>query len=217
MKKKSKSKKHQVLSHKEKNAAKTVKNSKIKKIVIASVAALLCIASLIWIVFYTSLSPLERFAAKIARKENFQIDIVLSGIPLVGTASLTYKIDGNIQFTPEGTYIQTMDDKYYQYTENRNGKWTKTEIEESAFSNIQESDIFKQLINFENYEPVEGKKNVYRQKDDVVFEGCRDVVITLEKDSCTITMITLSDGMALETLIVISNVGKIRLSLPAVG
>ena len=43
-----------------------------------------------------------------------------------------------------------------------------------------------------------------------------DVTITIEKDSCTIEMILYTDGMALETLIVISEIGKMDVKLPDV-
>ena len=84
------------------------------------------------------------------------------------------------------------------------------------FTSITTSDVFNEIINPDNYEPVEGEKNVYRQKVDVTFDLCKNVVIYLEKDSCTITMIAYSDGMALETTIVISNIGKVDITLPAV-
>ena len=64
---------------------------------------------------------------------------------------------------------------------------------------------------------MEGKKNVYRQKDGVEFDNCKNVVVTLEKNSCTIEMILYTDGMALDALIVISNIGKMNLELPKVG
>lgn len=199
------------------------KLTKAKKILIIAVALVVCIAAVLSIVLLSaSLDPLERFAAKIARKQNFQMDIVLAGIPLFGSISLTYEVDGNIQHIPDGSfasesYIETVGNKQYQYSKDENGKWVKEETESNMLSTIQSNEMFQQLVNFENYELVDGEKNVYRQKADVVFEACRDVTITIEKDTCTIEMITLSNGMALETLIVISNIGEIDLTIPKVG
>lgn len=201
---------------------KKIQLGKVQKIVIAAVAALLCIATVLLIVISASQHPLEKFAAKMIKKQSFQMDVVLSGIPFFGTVSLTYEMDGNIQHIPAGSfvsesYMETVGDKQYKYTKDETGKWIKAESEENLLSSIQSNETLKQLLNVDNYEKVEGKKNVYRQKADVVFENCKDVTITLEDKSCIIEMIALSDGMALETLIVISNVGKVNLTLPFVA
>ena len=169
--------------------------------------------------------PLEKFALKIARKQNFQMDIVLSGIPIFGAVALTCEVDGNIQHIPAAnfiseSYIETVGDKRYTYTKDDTGKWTKTESdvdEDDLFGNLQENEAFQELMNLENYEEVEGKKNVYRQKEDVTFDGFKNVTITLEKGTCTIEMILYTSGMALDTVIVISNIGKMDLTLPKVG
>lgn len=201
---------------------KKIQLGKVQKIVIAAVAALLCIATVLMIVISASQHPLEKFAAKMIKKQSFQMDVVLSGIPFFGTVSLTYEMDGNIQHIPAGnfvseSYMETVGDKQYKYTKDETGKWIKAESDENLLSSIQSNETLKQLLNVDNYEKVEGKKNVYRQKADVVFENCKDVTITLEDKSCIIEMIALSNGMALETLIVISNVGKVNLTLPFVA
>lgn len=200
---------------------KNIKISKTQKIIIAAVAAFLCIAMVVGIVLWSSVHPLEKFALKIARKQNFQMDIVLSGIPLFGSVALTCEVDGNIQHIPAATfisesYIETVDDKQYTYSKDENGKWTKTESENGMLGNLKDNEMLKDLVDPDNYEPVEGKKNTYRQKADVEFEDCKNVTITIEKDSCTIEMILYTDGMALETLIVISEIGKMDVKLPDV-
>ena len=200
---------------------KNIKISKTQKIIIAAVAAVLCIAMVVGIVLWSSVHPLEKFALKIARKQNFQMDIVLSGIPLFGSVALTCEVDGNIQHIPAATfisesYIETVDDKQYTYSKDENGKGTKTESENGMLGNLKDNEMLKDLVDPDNYEPVEGKKNTYRQKADVEFEDCKNVTITIEKDSCTIEMILYTDGMALETLIVISEIGKMDVKLPDV-
>ena len=201
------------------------KLTKTKKIIIAAVAAVLCIAMVVGIVLWSSVHPLEKFALKIARKQNFQMDIVLSGIPIFGAIALTCEVDGNIQHIPEATfvsesYIETVGDKQYTYTKDETGKWIKTESNtdtDSIISGLQDNEMFKELMNLENYEEVEGKKNVYRQKEGVEFEGFKNVTITIEKGTCTIQMILYTGGMALDAMLVISNVGKMDWTLPKVG
>lgn len=204
---------------------KNIKISKTKKIIFSAIAAVLLIAIIVGIVLWSSVHPLEKFALRIARKQNFQMDIVLSGIPIFGAVALTCEVDGNIQHIPAAnfiseSYIETVGDKRYTYTKDDTGKWTKTESdvdEDDLFGNLQESEAFQELMNLENYEEVEGKKNVYRQKEDVEFDGFKNVTITLEKGTCTIEMILYTSGMALDTVIVISNIGKMDLTLPKVG
>ena len=201
------------------------KLTKTKKIIFSAIAAVLLIAIIVGIVLWSSVHPLEKFALKIARKQNFQMDIVLSGIPIFGAVALTCEVDGNIQHIPAAnfiseSYIETVGDKRYTYTKDDTGKWTKTESdvdEDDLFGNLQENEAFQELMNLENYEEVEGKKNVYRQKEDVEFDGFKNVTITLEKGTCTIEMILYTSGMALDTVIVISNIGKMDLTLPKVG
>ncbi|MBO5931646.1 MAG: hypothetical protein J6Q70_05370 [Clostridia bacterium] len=201
------------------------KLTKNKKIILAIVAAVLCLATVLSIVIVNaSIHPLEKFALKIMKKQNFQMDIVLSGIPIFGAVALTCEVDGDVQHIPAAnfiseSYIEKVGDKQYTYAKDSNGKWTKTESAldaDNLLSGIQDSEMFKNLINLENYEEVEGKKNVYRQKEGVEFDGCKNVTITLEKDSCTIEMILYTGGMALETVIVISNIGKMDVTLPSV-
>ena len=199
------------------------KLTKNKKIILAIVAAVLCLATVLSIVIVNaSIHPLEKFALKIMKKQNFQMDIVLSGIPIFGAVALTCEVDGDVQHIPAAnfiseSYIEKVGDKQYTYTKDSNGKWTKTEGEASdMLSGIQSNDLLKDLMNLENYEEVEGKKNVYRQKEDVTFESFKNVTITLEKDSCTIEMILYTGGMALDAVIVISNIGKMNVTLPSV-
>lgn len=199
------------------------KLTKNKKIILAIVAAVLCLATVLSIVIVNaSIHPLEKFALKIMKKQNFQMDIVLSGIPIFGAVALTCEVDGNVQHIPAAnfiseSYIEKVGDKQYTYAKDSNGKWTKTEGEASdMLSGIQSNDLLKDLMNLENYEEVEGKKNVYRQKEDVTFESFKNVTITLEKDSCTIEMILYTGGMALDAVIAISNIGKMNVTLPSV-
>jgi hypothetical protein len=150
------------------------------------------------------------------------MDVILSGIPLFGSVDFTYEADGNIQHVSQSllmkeAYFEKVGDTRYKYSKNATQKWVKEESDKDLFTDITGSDVFKDIINPDNYEPVKGEKNVYRQKDDVVFDFCKNVMIYLKDDSCTITMIAYSEDMALETVIVISEIGKVNITLPSVG
>ena len=112
-------------------------------------------------------------------------------------------------------------DRGTEITPESEDEKTKTEKdigENDLFGNLQDNEMLKELITPENYEKVEGKKNVYRQKEGVEFEGFQNVTITIEKGTCTIQMILYTDnGMALDTVVVISNIGKMDVALPRVG
>ena len=134
---------------------------------------------------------------------------------------MIYEMDGNIIHMPDMSfidecYIETVDDIQYTYTKDDSGKWVKEKGENGSFSDLLKNETLQQLVNPDNYELVEGTKNVYRQKADVEIPDCKNVTVTLDRNSCKIKMITFSDGMALETQIVISKIGKIRLEVPQV-
>ena len=203
------------------------KNQKVltkkKTIIIAAVAIVVCVAAVLSITLINnSKNSLEKLEEKLTKKKNFQMDIVFSDIPLFGSVSMTCETDGNIQHIPETsffaeTYIETVGEKQYSYVKNDFGKWEKSEGAQIAFSTLQDGDVLAELMNADNYEPVKNEKNVYRQKAGVTFEYFQDVTITVEKDSCTVKMITLAGTMTLETHVVISNIGKVNVRLPIVG
>ena len=203
------------------------KNQKVltkkKTIIIATVAIVVCVAAVLSITLINnSKNSLEKLEEKLTKKKNFQMDIVFSDIPLFGSISMTCETDGNIQHIPETsffaeTYIETVGEKQYSYVKNDFGKWEKSEGAQIAFSTLQDGDVLAELMNADNYEPVKNEKNVYRQKAGVTFEYFQDVTITVEKDSCTVKMITLAGTMTLETHVVISNIGKVNVRLPIVG
>ena len=211
-------------SNKNTKAVKKINMSKTTKIIIAAVALVLCIAAVLSIVLISnSMNPLEKFVSKIARKQNFQMDVSLYGIPLFGSIAFAVEMDGNVTHIPdifliEECYVEKVGDETFKYTKDENGKWVKEkeEVDDSALDLFGEEDL-EDLINPDNYELVDGTKNVYHQKADVQFKNFKDITITLEKDTCTIEMIAYVEGMALETQIIISNIGKVELELPKVG
>jgi len=222
---------------KNKDSKKIVKKAKLNKttkIIIAAVALVLCIATVLSIVLINnSMSPLEKFVLKLAKKQNFQMEVSAYGIPLLGSLAFVVEMDGNITHIPdlvlidEECYVEKVGNETFTYTKDENGKWVKTKDEDDSDLEFLDEDDLEELINPDNYELVEGTENVYRQKDSVQFEKFKNITITLEDDSCKIEMIayleeiTLAgftlNGIALETQIVISKIGEVNLKLPRVG
>ena len=199
-----------------------MKNKKFKWILIASIAFVLCVAIVLAVVLYKPMHPIEKFAYKLMQKQNFEMQVSLYGIPLFGTVAFVVEMDGNVTHIPdlyfvEECYVEKVGDETFNYTKDESGKWVKTKSEDDSDLELLDEDVLKDLIDHNNYELVEGTKNVYRQKDSVQFENFKDITITLEKDSCTIEMIAYMEGMALETQIVISKIGQVDITLPKVA
>ena len=199
-----------------------IKNKKFRWILIASIAAILCLAIVLVAVLYKPMHPIEKFAYKLMAKKNFEMQVSLYGIPLFGSIAFVVEMDGNVTHIPdlyfvEECYVEKVGDETFNYTKDESGKWVKTKNDDDSVSDLLDEDALKELIDHNNYELVEGTKNVYRQKESVQFENFKNVTITLEKDSCTIEMISYMEGMALETQIVISKIGQVDITLPKVA
>ena len=202
-------------------------NKKFRTILIASVAAVLCIAIALVAIFYKPMHPIEKFALKLMAKRNFQMEVSISDIPLLGSISFVAEMDGNVIHIPdvlsgEESYIEKVGDETFEYKKDETGKWVKSKSEDDPTLDLLSEDDLKELINSNNYYLVEGTKNVYRQKDDVQFEKFKNVTITLENDSCKIDMIasveiSIFGEMALTTQIVISKIGEMNVKLPSVA
>ena len=199
-----------------------IKNKKVRTILIASIAAVLCVAIGLVAILYRPMHPIEKFAYKLMKKQNFQMDVVISGIPLFGSIAFAVETDGNITHIPdlyltEECYIEKVGSETFRYTQDEKGNWVKSKDEDDSALDFLSEDDLKDLINPDNYDLVEGTENVYRQKADVQFEKFKNITITLEKKSCKIEMTAHMEGMALETQIVISKIGEVNLKLPSVG
>lgn len=197
------------------------KNKRVKTIMIASVAALLCGAIILVVILCLPKHPIEKFANKLFKKQNFQVEVTLGGIPLFIAKNFVMEVDGKIIHVPdtffsEEYYLETIGNVHYKYTKDKNGIWSKKLSEDDSISNLLDEETIKQLVDPDNYELVEGTENVYRQKADTHFEYFKNVTLTLEEDSCKIEMITLAGDMLLETQIVISEIGEMDLELPTV-
>ena len=183
----------------------------------------LCLSMLMLVTSCSSKHPIEEFKEKMEKADSYQISITLSDVPLLGTFTMTTKVDGNIQYTTavlfnEEEYTETVGDVEYKYTKDDSGKWTKTKVEntEEDSSSIYEDDSLNKHFNPDNYEKVKGEENTFKQKDDVDFGNYENVKITIEDNSCTIEMSAISGGVTFGAKIVISKIGEIELTLPTV-
>ena len=188
-----------------------------------------CIALLIAIVALIAVmalrkSPLEQMAEKIADENNYRMTMEITGIPFLGSMTVTTEQDGNITHTPailfEGESYTVKDGKTtYQYTKE-DDEWVKEIIEDdddASMADVLEDDTFAELFNPDNYvKSTKDKTTIYTQKDDVEFDSFKDVVITIEKDKCTIEMKLVEEGMTMNAKIIFQDFGKIKLTLPKV-
>ncbi len=192
----------------------------MKKIISLSLTLILCLSLLLAAVSCGSKHPIVEFKNKMENAANYQMAVTMSNVPFLGTFTMTTKIDGNIQYTPaimfsEEEYIETVGDIEYKYTKNEDGKWVKTQnTTKEDSSDITNDKTMEELFNPENYEKIKDKENTFKQKKDVSFEDFEDVVITIEETSCTIEMVSTTEGY--DVKIIISKIGEIKLSLPAV-
>ena len=198
--------------------------SKKGKIVLLAVATVvLCAAAILSIVLIkSSVHPIDQFANKILKKQNFEMKTILLGDPTLGMFEQVYEVDGNVHhicgsnLTTE-SYIKIVGDTKYVYKQTNGGKWTWEKSDASLPDGLIDWDMIEQLLDADNYEPVEGEENTYRQKDTVVFEQFQNVKIIIDGDILAIEMQTLSDDTLWETLIVFSKIGEVKLQLPAIG
>ena len=72
----------------------------MKKIASLSLALLLCISFLLSAVSCSSKHPIEEFKEKMEQAESYQMVLTMSDVPMLGTLTMTYQIDGDIQYEP---------------------------------------------------------------------------------------------------------------------
>lgn len=193
----------------------------MKKVFSLLLAGLLCLSILLSVTSCGTKHPIEAFKDKVETAGNYQMTITMSDIPLFGTISMTIKVDGNIEYassllSDEGEYTEIVGDAKYSYTKNYDGTWSKELVtDEEDDNNVIDDETMEPLFNPNNYEKVKDKANTYKQKKDVSFDDFEDVVITVEDDSCTIEMVSIEGGYGVK--LVISKIGKIKLTLPTVA
>ena len=204
-------------SHVAQNTKNTVAGKKILLICLIALIAVVAITMSVALIF--SSSPIGKLLTKLNDGKNYHLTAT------VGSFSFEQKVDGNVTYTssfllsPE-QYKEVVGDEAYIYTKNSSGEWTKKKSENSgnAMNDMLEELVgdLDELTNPKNYKKVKGEKNKYAQKDNVNFEGCKDVVITIEEDKVIVEMIIDFEGLNFHTTVVISEIGEVELTLPEV-
>lgn len=190
---------------------------------IAFLSALLLCLSTLFLLSSCGKHPIDAFLEKIKQENSAQITLTLYNVPNAGDSyTLVKKIDHTITYTTAGLenpeeYVETVGNKEYHYTKGSNNRWMMTEhfVKESDDSYSIEAML--KLFDSKNYEAVGGKRNTYRQKKGVVFDSFDDIVMTVGDDFLVIEGDVLSEGLHYRCKIIISDIGKISLTLPTLG
>ena len=207
------------------NEAQTKAKLKKPLIIGGSITGGVLILALILLLIFQS-SPIGRILTKLEKNESYHMSATISGIPILGSISLERMVDENVTYTSaflfsSEQYTEVVGDDTYVYTKSSGGEWTKKKADSSSNTT---DDMIEDLIgdvdelaNPKNYERVKGEKYKYKQKDDVDFGGCKDVVITIADDTVTIEMTVSFQGMDMPATVVISRIGEVELTLPEVA
>lgn len=165
--------------------------------------------------------PITAFRDKMVAAESAQMKITMTYPGTDMEITTTVKADGNITYMPATVYtpemyIETTENGDYIYTMDENGKWVKVPATEEDDTSMDVDEI-SCLFVAENYDPVEGEVNTYRQKKAVVFEGFSDVSVYAGENTCTINAKMEMEGLLIPVRLVIFKVGEVKLTLPQVG
>ena len=194
----------------------------MKKILTSLLALVLVLSLALSMASCTEVHPIQKFLLKMQSAKSYNISVSMTDVPFLGTVSISSKVDGNVQYIPETivseeAYIEYVSDAQYIYTKNAKGEWTKTKSElDLGISDLCSNEQILAFFDAENFEAVEGKENVYRQKDDADFGEYTDLTITVKDDSCTVSCTAAVEGLNIGVVIVISELGKVDLTLPEV-
>lgn len=177
----------------------------------------------------SGMSPLESFKKSLEEKGNYEAELKITGIPLLGDFDITLSVDGNLKHFSESLltkemYIEeTEDGKTYVYTKNEKNK-NKWDVIETAslpvdmedVSDVLSEETVSELLNISNYDVSIEDEFVFTQREDVEFDFCRDVVLTVSGDSCSCKLTIEFLGVECTASVVIGNIGKVKIETPKV-
>ena len=172
--------------------------------------------------------PMDSFKIKMATAKSYQVDATVYDIPIIGTQTATLKVDGDVTYTSGALlggekYTKKLNDTEYVYTKNESGEWTKKVSDGSGSGLIKEDtidyDTILEMFDPDNYDKVDGEKNKYAQKPDVVIsEDFKNVVITIDDDYCIVETVYPVNIFGVELSVKmqakIYNFGDVKLTLP---
>lgn len=189
----------------------------MKKLLSSALAFVLGVSMLLAVTACSSKHPIAEFKEKMDKENNYEVAVTMEIMGM--SITMTTQIDGNIEYTPGGglaveMYTETTDDGTYVYTKGLTGKWTKEKTDVDI--DTIDDEAMTKLFDPENYEDVEDKKNTYKLKSDVEIEGIADVIMTVDKDTCTLELNIVEGELKTGASMTISKVGEIKLSLPTV-
>ena len=173
--------------------------------------------------------PIEQFNDEVEKEESYKMEVSCD-IPMMGVLNVTFKVDGNLLYASESyngermeAYYETVgEDTVYEYL-NRDEKWKKEVWTSEAGVSLMDSfleleKIFDELFDADDYEKI--SKNTYKFKADAALkkdlEGVESIVMVIENGECRITLISKSNDTTTTVEYVITDVGKVELSLPSV-
>lgn len=167
--------------------------------------------------------PIDKFKEEMNNADNFQMTVAMSDIPLLGSITITTKVDGNIEYVGpilgvEEQYLEKTDDGIYLYNKDEDGKWykEKTELDIDEITNSFSEEDLLELLDSSNYEKVEGEENAFKQKKDIVFDTYDEVTIYIGENVYILEMNATLEGITIKTKITISKIGEIKLTLPTI-
>lgn len=181
-----------------------------------SLFVVICACVLFW--GCSSKNEIAEYKNKMTAAQNCQISITMD-VPVFGTIKLTEKVDGNLSYRSETIlteeeYEEKVGENVYTYKKGEDGKWTKI-LKDKEEKNDDSFDVDK-IFDPDQYEKVKEEKHTYRQKKSSTIDGFDSLVITIEKDTCLINGNITMEGLVYKVTIQISNLGKIKLTLPQI-
>ena len=198
----------------------------MKRIISSLLALALLICSLLSFTSCSSEHMLESFKNRLEEEGNYEVDLYVT-VPIINKKiDITLSVDGDLMHFSESAltdeiFLEVVDGESYVYIKGLDGEWkripagsTVTDITDT-FS-ILDTDAIGELLNIENYDISLEDELVLTQKEDVTFDFCSDVVMTVSSASCSLEMNMSLDGLTCKAGLEIYNIGKVNLSLPEV-
>ncbi|MFH5881320.1 hypothetical protein [Liberiplasma polymorphum] len=168
-------------------------------------------------------NKLEKAFNTMEEVESYRMDMTISNVPLFGTLTFTFKVDGDLSYTSnplggEGTYTKTVDGEEYDYILQTNGTYVLSDTPNET--NDELNSILLDDLNYDDFE--ETSKGVWELTKERIYlndeetEYMKDVVIILNADGYidTITFSMVSDGMNVDVEIDISGYNNTTVQLP---
>jgi len=191
----------------------------MKKMKLSMLATLFIDATLLCVTSCPPVTrPIDCFGEKMAREESYKLTVSFLSDKLEPITMVAYQ-QGDTTYYPanatlgyEAHYSKNIGGYWVEYTRSSHGKWIKDICESEDIFDFEKNDIFNQ----KSYKKIAGKKNMYRQKKNVIFDHFENVRISFVESNCLIECKIMPNTVAIDAEIVISKVGEISFDLPEV-